>query len=76
VTDDLLSGRQAVPAWLLEGQPARICFIVASIAFTAAAASWVITSFLSGWMEVAGMLAVGLFYLGLGFLEVGRRSSM
>lgn len=70
------TGQDSTPSWLLEGQPARICFLVAFIAFTAAGASWVITSFLSGWMEVAGMLAVGLFYLGLGLLEVGRRSTI
>jgi len=74
VRSDMVPKSNRVPSWLLEGQPARICFIVAFIAFTAAAASWVITSLLSGWMEVAGMVAVGLFYLGLGLLEAGRRS--
>lgn len=71
----MMNNQTSVPVYLLEGQPARICFIVAFVAFTAAAAGWVIKSFLSGWMEVAGMLAIGLFYLGLGLLEVGRRSS-
>jgi len=74
VHSGMAPGASRIPSWLLEGQPARICFMVAFIAFTAAAASWVITSLLSGWMEIAGMVAVGLFYLGLGLVEVGRRS--
>ncbi|WP_437223828.1 hypothetical protein SH661x_003374 [Planctomicrobium sp. SH661] len=59
----------------LPGQPARVYFLIAFVAFTAAAAGWLITTFLSGWMEVAGTLAVGLFYLGLGLQELGRRPS-
>jgi len=63
-----------IPFWLLEEQPARICFVVSLVAFSAAAASLVMTSLLSGWMEIAGMVAIGLFYLGLGLLEAGRRT--
>lgn len=54
--------------------PSRVCFLTAAVAFSAAAAGAVVHHWLVGWMETAGMAAVGLFYLGLGLLEWGRRS--
>jgi hypothetical protein len=51
---------------------ARIYFWIAFISFTAALAGWGVHTLLSGWMEVAGVMAIGLFYLGLGLLELGR----
>lgn len=60
-------------SWSASHPTARIYFIAASVAFTSAGAGWLVNHFLTGWMEVAGMAAVGLFYLSLGLLELGRR---
>ncbi|WP_139228301.1 hypothetical protein [Planctomicrobium piriforme] len=69
-----MNSRPIPPARFAADDPTRVYFWIAFVAFTAVAAGWAVNSLLSGWMEVAGVGAIGLFYLGLGMLELGRRS--
>ncbi len=48
-----------------------MCFAVAGCAFFGALLASVVSIWLSGWMTVAGMLGISLFYLALGLLEIG-----
>ena len=50
----------------------KICFCIASLAFVGSFACAAIHYALSGWMAVAGMAGLGLFYLALGVLNLGH----
>lgn len=61
-----------IGTWRSLTPPAQMCFAVSLCAFFAAGLGYCANQLLAGWMEVAGMVAVGLFYLGMGILEFGR----
>jgi hypothetical protein len=44
---------------------AKVCLWLGLLALSAAVVGSVVNSVLTGWMAVAGMAAIGLFYLGL-----------
>lgn len=50
----------------------KASFGVAGLAFLGSFACAAINSTLSGWMAVAGMAGLGLFYLALGVLNLGH----
>ena len=50
----------------------KACFGVASVAFVGSFACAALNHSLSGWMAVAGMAGLGLFYLALGVLNLGQ----
>lgn len=50
----------------------KICFCIAGLAFVGSFACAAINHSLSGWMAVAGMAGLGLFYLALGVLNLGH----
>ncbi|RLS46982.1 MAG: hypothetical protein DWH84_01045 [Planctomycetota bacterium] len=50
----------------------KASFGVAGLAFVGSFACAAINSTLSGWMAVAGMAGLGLFYLALGVLNLGH----
>lgn len=57
------------------GVTSKMSFAVAACAFGAAAIGLLVNQWLSGWMAVGGMTGVGLFYLAVGLLNLGARSS-
>ena len=54
----------------------KASFGVAGLAFVGSFACAAINHSLSGWMAVAGMAGLGLFYLALGVLNLGTKASM
>ena len=57
-------------------QTSSMSFAVAGCAFAAAAIGILVNHWLSGWMAVAGMAGVGLFYLAIGLLNLGTSDSI
>ena len=54
----------------------KMCFAVAGLAFFGAFACAAINHALTGWMAVAGMASLGLFYLAIGVLNLGHASAL
>jgi hypothetical protein len=50
----------------------KMCFCVAVCAMLAAGIGAVVNHFLTGWMAVGGMAAIGLLYFAMGLTEVRR----
>jgi len=51
----------------------KLCFSVAGLAFVGSFACAAINHALSGWMAVAGMAGLGLFYLAIGVLNLSAK---
>jgi hypothetical protein len=54
---------------------ARMCLWLGLLALSAALVGCVVNSLLTGWMAVAGMAAIGLFYLGLSSVAASQAPS-
>ena len=54
---------------------ARVCLWLGLLALSAALVGSVVNSVLTGWMAVAGMAAIGLFYLGLSSVAAEQMQS-
>lgn len=51
----------------------QMAFAVAICAFAAAGIGLIVNQFLTGWMAVGGMFGVGLFYVGIGIVNLNLR---
>ncbi len=54
---------------------ARMCLWLGLLALSASLVGCVVNSLLTGWMAVAGMAAIGLFYLGLSSVAASQARS-
>jgi len=54
---------------------AKVCLWLGLLALSAALVGSVVNSLLTGWMAVAGMAAIGLFYLGLSSVAAEQMQS-
>lgn len=71
-SSDLVPELEVAEGGLAPLSSSRTCFALSGLAFSAAAAGCVVNSALTGWMGIAGMTGIGLFYLGLGVLSLAR----
>jgi hypothetical protein len=54
----------------------KMSFAVATCAFAAALVGLFVNQWMSGWMAVGGMAGVGLFYIGVGLLNLGHTGTV
>ncbi|WP_157605925.1 hypothetical protein [Schlesneria paludicola] len=57
---------------ITQNPASRMAFAVAICALSAAGLGAIINHWMTGWMAVGGMVGVGLFYLAIGILNLGR----
>lgn len=64
-----------LPKPSIQNPASRMAFSVAICAFAAAGLGVIVNHWITGWMAVGGMAGVGLFYLAIGVVNMGRCES-